>query len=165
MKHLLWMAAFALPLAAQNPYTDDAKATWTMLKANVIKAAERMPEDKYSFKPVDGVNTFGGFILHLAQAQGGICGAASGAKMTPPAKKPETKAELVAALKAAGDFCDAAFTSMNDAAGAEKVQLFGMNKPKLGWLYFNNVHTYEHYGNLATYLRINGLVPPSSDKR
>ena len=165
MKKSLWIVLCALPLAAQNPYTDDAKATYAMLSANVIKAAERMPEEKYNFKPVDSVNSFGALVLHLAQAQGGICGAASGKKMAPPAKKPETKAELTAALKAATDFCSEAIASLNDAAGAEQVQLFGMTKPKLGWIYFNNMHTYEHYGNLSTYLRMNGLVPPSSDKR
>jgi uncharacterized damage-inducible protein DinB len=165
MKKHLWLVLMALPMAAQNPYSEDAKATYAMLSANVVKAAERMPEEKYNFKPVDGVNTFGGLVMHLAQAQGGICGAAAGKKMTPPAKKPETKTELVAALKAAVEFCSEAYAGMNDAAGAEKVQLFGMTKPKVGWLYFNNAHTYEHYGNLSTYLRMNGLVPPSSDKR
>lgn len=165
MRKLMWLVVCALPLSAQNPYTDDAKATWTMMKGIVLKAAERMPEDKYDYKPIDGVNTYGGFLAHIAQAQGAMCGAASGKKMTPPAKKPETKAEIIALLTAAGEFCDAAFAGMTDASGAETAQLFGMTKPKLGWLYFNNVHTYEHYGNMATYLRMNGLVPPSSDKR
>jgi uncharacterized damage-inducible protein DinB len=165
----LWaiLFVFAMPLLAQNPYSDDARASWMMIKTNVLKTAQMVPEEKYSFKPADSVRTIGQLVGHIADAQNAICGAASGKKadVKGSAEKLATKAELVAALEASQAFCDAACTAATDAAGSESVKLFGMSRTRLGWLHFNVGHSWEHYGNLSTYVRINGMVPPSSERR
>ena len=73
------------------------------------------------------------------------------------------RAELVAALKEAFAYCDATYASLTDASSAAMVPFFGQERTKLSMLAFNTSHSFEHYGNLVTYLRMNGLVPPSSD--
>ena len=67
-------------------------------------------------------------------------------------------------MKDALAYCDAAHDKMSDA-GAELVGFSGMRITKLGAMDFNTAHTMEHYGNLVTYMRINGIVPPSSEPR
>ena len=70
--------------------------------------------------------------------------------------------DLIEALTTAFAFCDEAYASMTDAQGAEMVELFGNEMAKSAVLAFNSAHNYEHYGNLVTYMRLNGIVPPSS---
>jgi hypothetical protein len=81
----------------------------------------------------------------------------------PPGMK-TSKADLIAALKTAFAYCDKAYDGMTDASGGQIVKLFGTDTPKLGVLNFNNVHNMEHYGNLVTYMRIKGIVPPTSEQ-
>jgi uncharacterized damage-inducible protein DinB len=76
----------------------------------------------------------------------------------------KTKADIIAALKASFAYCDAIYAGMTDAKAAEMIPAFGGAKiTRLGMLDFNVSHTTEHYGNAVTYLRIEGLVPPSSE--
>jgi hypothetical protein len=171
MTRLLTVAALAatlvLPTAAfaqANPGTAAAKAQYDMIKGNLVKAAEMVPENLYAFKPTPEVRSFGQLFGHLADGQFGMCGTASG--MKPPMSNVEktmtSKADLTKALKAAVAFCDSAFASMNDTKGLETVQFFTGPTPRLWVLAFNTSHNNEHYGNLVTYLRINKMVPPSS---
>ena len=71
----------------------------------------------------------------------------------------------MAALKASFDYCDAVFASLNDTTGAAKVKIFGLEMTKLGLLNFNTQHDNEMYGTAVAYLRIKGIVPPSSEGR
>jgi hypothetical protein len=75
-----------------------------------------------------------------------------------------SKADLIAALKTSFAYCDKAYDAMTDASGGQTVKLFGADTPRLGALNFNNVHNWEHYGNLVTYMRIKNIVPPSSEQ-
>ena len=101
---------------------------------------------------------------HIADANGLICSMAAGTKnpATGSAEKLTTKAELEKALAAGFAVCDAAFKAVTTANANEPVELFGMKHTRLGALAFNATHLFEHYGNLVTYMRINGIVPPSS---
>jgi uncharacterized damage-inducible protein DinB len=96
-----------------------------------------------------------------------LCGNANGEqKMGDAEKTKTTKADLVAALKASFDYCDGVYGSLTDADAATKVTMFGPNKAtKLAVLNFNIAHDNEMYGQLVVYLRIKGLVPPSSQRR
>ena len=73
------------------------------------------------------------------------------------------KADLIAALKDAFTYCDKAYDGMTDASATQMVTLFGGDTPKLGVLTANNMHTWEHYGNLVTYMRMKNIVPPTSE--
>jgi len=169
----LSLCAFAVPATAQpaaagNPITQVLRGAWTEVKTNLRRSAEVMPEAKYGFKPVDSVRTFGAILAHVAGASYEFCSAAKGEK-TPHAedefeKSAKTKAQIIVALDGAIAYCDDVYKTLDDAKAAQIVNgAFGGNKgPRAAVLFGNTGHFQEHYGNLVTYLRINGLVPPSS---
>jgi Uncharacterized protein conserved in bacteria len=163
----LLLPAPALFAQAQNPVSSDTKATWEVIKGYITKAAEKMPEEHYSFRPTDQVRTFGQLVGHIADAQYAMCSAAKEEKRSPLGieKTKTTKAELVAALKESSAYCDEVYNGMTDEKGQGVVKLFGRDRSRLGVLNFNIAHDYEHYGNLVTYMRMKGLVPPSSERR
>jgi uncharacterized damage-inducible protein DinB len=136
------------------------------VKDNLLRSAEKMPEEGYKFKPTDAVRSYGQIIGHVADAQYLFCSIALGEKNpTPKIEQTKTsKADLVAALKVAFTYCDQAYDGMTDASGSQMVKLFGNDAPKLGALAVNNMHNMEHYGNLVTYMRLENIVPPSSEQ-
>ncbi|HZU27106.1 MAG TPA: DinB family protein [Bryobacteraceae bacterium] len=164
---LFALAADTAPKATSaNPLTGGEKGIYHYIMGMAIKAAEEMPEENYSFKPVDTIRSFGQLAAHVADGQYEFCGFVSGDKTMPDVEKNKTtKADIVQAMKDAMAYCDKAYAGLSDASGAEKVKLFGqMELPKLTVMSLNTAHTDEHYGNMVTYLRLKGLVPPSSQR-
>src|SRR5581483_781556 len=151
-------------MAEDNPFSADARQTYAIIKTNVLKAAEKMPAEEYSFRTTSEVRTFGQMIAHIADAQIRMCGVVKGQSPTANAASKTSKAELVAALQASFDYCDPVYASMTDAAGAAKVKWARWEMSKLGLLNWNISHDNEMYGILGAFLRIKGLVPPSSDR-
>jgi uncharacterized damage-inducible protein DinB len=161
------------PLAAQAPQaaaaSDNASVAavrqmWQMVTTYVTQAAQDMPEDKYAYRPTPEVRSFGELIGHVAGAQHMICAAALGEPQ--PAedaieKAAKTKDALIQALRQSTEYCGRAF-AQTDAATRAPVKLFGMDMTRFHALVLNATHNGEHYGNIVTYLRINGIVPPSS---
>lgn len=147
-----------------NPLSAGAKYMYNMSKNDVLKSAQEMPEANYSFKPVDTVRSFGQLVGHVADAQYEFCSSVVGdGKQSPGIEKSKTsKADLIQALQAAFAYCDQAYNGLTDAHAADIVKFFGHDSPKLTILSFNVAHNMEHYGNMVTYLRMKGLVPPSS---
>lgn len=169
---IILLCFLALPASAQekqasdNPLSAFTKRVYGFQKGILLRSAEKMTEENYTFKPVDTVRSYGQIIGHIADAQYLFCSTASGEK-NPDLKIEKTKAskaDLVAALKDSFAYCDKVYDSMTDAAGSQIVKLFGTDTPKLGALDFNNIHNMEHYGNLTTYMRIRGIVPPTSEQ-
>ena len=157
-----------LPVAAvaqDNPLSTWTKGAYGMIGTILLHSAEKVPEENYSFKPTDAVRSFGQIVGHVADAQYMFCSIVLGEK-NPGLKIEETKtskADLIAALKAAFAYCDKAYSSVNDASGTQMVKLFGKDTPKLSVLTVNEMHTMEHYGNLVTYMRLKNIVPPTSE--
>lgn len=153
--------------ASSNPISASEKGVYSMVSGDVVAAAEKMPEQNYSFKPTPEVRSFGQLVGHEADAQYLFCSAATGEP--DPDKNIEktktSKADLVTALKDAVAYCNKAYTGMTDAQGSQTVKLFNHDLAKLTILSLNTAHTDEHYGNMVTYLRIKGIVPPSSVKQ
>lgn len=169
MKLTLCTAAlvFAATLSGQNPLTTETKALHDGVKNNIIRAAEKMPEENYSFKATPDVRSFGQLVGHVADAQYLFCAPVKDEKKGPPGieKTKTSKADLVASLKEAFEYCDGAYAAMDDAKITGIVKFFGRERPKLIVLNFNTSHNNEHYGNIVTYMRLKGLVPPSSERR
>jgi DinB family protein len=156
----------AMTMEAQtNPFSTDARAHYDLIKGSLIKAAEKMPEENYSFRTVPQVRTFGEMIAHVADAGFLMCAVVKGEKVTPTANSKKSKADLVAALKASFDYCDPVYASMTDAAGAAQVKWFRWDMSKIGLLNWNISHDNEMYGIIGAFLRIKGIVPPSSEGR
>src|SRR5436190_13640529 len=149
-------------LHAQDPLSTEAKQAYNNIKNNLMKAAEKMPEDAYDFKASPDIRTFGALIGHIAQSQMGTCSAVNGAMKKSDAGSKTAKADLVAALKAAFEECDKAFDSLTDANGKEMIKGPRGERSRLGTLIGVIAHDNEEYGYLAVYMRIKGVVPPSS---
>lgn len=165
---LLLAAAVAAPQAQTDPTIASSKAQLQAVKGYVTKAADQVPEEMYSFKPTADVRSLGQLFGHVADANFMICSAASGKKpdMTGIEKSKTSKADLKAALDASFAFCEAAFDGLTAASGAEAVKFFlPGTSTRLSVLTFNTAHDFEHYGNIVTYMRLKGLVPPSSAPR
>ncbi len=163
---LLVVAPFLALHAQDNPFSDDARQSYGLIKVSLLKAADRMPTEDYSFRTTPKVRTFAEMIDHVTQAQTLMCGVVKGEKsITNPRFKPAatTKADLVAALKASFDYCDPLYASMTDAAGTPKVKWLIGDMSRLGLLNWNISHDNEMYGIIGAFLRIKGLVPPSSE--
>jgi len=169
MRKLLLCICLLAPIAAwsqENPMSAFTKRVYGFQKDILLRSAEKMPEENYAFKPAESVRSYGQIVGHLADAQYLFCSAALGEKNPQPnvEKTKTSKADLIAALKTAFAYCDKAYDGMTDATGSQLIKLFGNDTPKLGALNFNNVHNWEHYGNLVTYMRIKNIVPPSSER-
>ena len=155
-------------VAQDNPFSTDARQSYALVKNNLLKAAEKMPAEDYSFRTVPQVRTFAQMIGHVADAQLLMCQVVKGEKTTANVKFPPQKtdkADLVAALQASFDYCDPVYASMTDRAGGAPVKWFRWDMSKMGLLNWNIAHDNEMYGIIGAFLRIKGLVPPSSEGR
>jgi uncharacterized damage-inducible protein DinB len=166
------IALFAAPLFAQAPAgaaapstAEAIRQTYNNLKNNIMKAADKMPDDAYDFKPTPEERSFGGWVAHVADAQTGGCSRVLGTPKTPGAASKTTKADLVAALKDSFDTCDAAYAALTDANSNDTVQGFRGPATRLASLAGNVTHDSECYGAMAVYMRLKGIVPPSSEPR
>jgi len=137
---------------------------WKGAIENITAAAMEMTEAEYAYRPIETVRTFGGLVGHVAGTQNLVCAAVLGDPQ--PAedaieKGATTKAALVQALKASTAYCERAYAISGMAASAA-VDLFGSKSTKFGALALNAIHDAEHYGNIVTYMRMQGKIPPSS---
>ncbi len=155
------LASAQTPPAA-DPISQSIRSAWTSAKRNINESAEQMPEADYAFKPVDTVRSFGAILAHIAGANYVFCAPARGDKTAYEEdrieKTAKTKAEIVKALNESMAYCDAAYTALTDRTAGEMVG----NNARAQRLIGNAGHLQEHYGNLVTYFRIKGMVPPSS---
>jgi len=152
---------------ASNPMVAGSKVFYEMAKHDILRTAEKVPESKYSFRPAPTVRTLGQILAHVADGQYEMCGGAAGKDDQKNVEQTaKTKAQIVAALNTAFAYCDQIYAGMTDAQAAEMLPGFGGGKiTRLSMLDFNVAHTMEHYGNLVTYMRIEGIVPPSSESQ
>jgi uncharacterized damage-inducible protein DinB len=141
----------------------EVKTAFEGVSANILKAADKMPDADFAFKPTPDVRSFGQLIAHVADAHTGICGIVKGDPKRGDAASKTSKADLIAALKASNDLCEAVYASMTDADGAATVKAPGGTRSKIGVLNFNVAHDNEMYGTMSVYLRLKGIVPPSTE--
>jgi uncharacterized damage-inducible protein DinB len=170
MKFTAAVFFFTAVLSAQtpaNPLTATSKAIFAISKGDVLGSLNKVPDDLWNYKPTPDVRTFGQLFAHIADGQYEFCGTANEGKVVSKdiEKTMKTKAEIGEALKKAFSYCDETFAGMTDATAAEIVPFFGMKVTRLGIMDFNTAHNMEHYGNLVTYMRLKGIVPPSSEPK
>lgn len=147
--------------AASPGIAAETKQAYTQIKNNFLRAAEKMPEENYSFKPVPEIRAFGELIAHVADTQARSCSTLNGAPKKLDAASKKTKTELVAALKESFDECDKAYDSLTDANATQAAG----RRSRLGTLTYNTTHDNESYGYMCVYMRLKGIVPPSSEPR
>lgn len=150
-----------------NPITASEKGFYSFVSGAVIGAAQKMPEENYSFKPTPEIRSFGQLVGHLADASYTFCSQAIGETIAAKdiEKTKTSKADLVAALQDGVAYCNKALDNMTDAKGSQMVKFFNFNLARLTLFSINSAHTDEHYGNMVTYLRLKGIVPPTSENQ
>ena len=177
--HILTLAVIAtIPSLALAQAPPPAPQTFTLagngvrgyqnIQRNLLEAAEKMPDADYAFKPTPDVRPFGQLVAHIALSQFGTCSALKG-DAAPPHKDDKeeatrTKTELVALLKESSAYCDPALTSLKDE-DLTTLTKSGQNQVAKGLFLMGTIaHGNEVYGTMAVYLRLKGLVPPSTER-
>ena len=172
---LFCLAVTAAPAAPQTPATGQRFTLsgnmlrgYAGLQRNLLEAAELMPEEHYSFKPTAETRPYGQLIAHVALSQFGGCAALKGEANPRANEKEETqrsKADLVALLKASTAYCDPVLNALTDEAMVPMIAV-GQNQAAKGLILAStNTHGNEMYGTMAVYLRLKGLVPPTTARQ
>jgi uncharacterized damage-inducible protein DinB len=137
------------------------------IKLNLTEAAQKVSEADYTFQVTKEVRTFGQLLGHTANAQFGACAAAKGVPNPNQGndnEKKANKAEFVKALADSFAFCDDAFSSLTDASAVEFVRQ-GQNEVARGSVLAGLIaHSNEEYGTMVPYMRLKGLIPPSTER-
>ena len=165
----------ATAIYAQAPATPPAPGvgpevlrSYNGLKNNILKSADKMPEELYSYKPTPDIRVFARILTHVIEAQVSSCGAVNGTAAADLPKTPAetaSKAEIVAALKASFDACDKAYASITDANATELLTAGKAKRSRVGLLWGNVSHDNEQYAQLATYMRLKNITPPSASEK
>ncbi len=164
---LLLSSAVAL-CQTKNPVSDVVRQILPRRQKNMIAAAELMPADKYGFKPTAEQITFGHLIMHVAESNNFLCAKVSNSEEPKSAnlKENDAKEKLVAALKDSFDFCASALAKVDDSKLADQVELFGGQQATRAFALYAITNDWaDHYAAEAQYLRLNGILPPTAQKK
>ncbi len=172
---LLALGAFAQPPSPPqnsspetNPVSNAVRSLIAMETKNVVAAVEEMPPDKFGFRPTPPQNTFGHLVVHMIGANYGLCSIISGvtAPQHPNSKDDDPKDQLVPALKASFDFCAQSMQKLDDSELGDQVKFFGGRPMSRGMVVIIFAQDYgDHYSQAASYLRLNGLLPPTAQQQ
>ncbi|MGB7267429.1 MAG: DinB family protein [Terracidiphilus sp.] len=160
-------SACALAQDASNPVVTSAKEIFQRQSGYMVAAAEQMPADKYGYRPTADQWTYGKIVSHVIQANFGVCGMLSGdgPGKAPAVTETTPKDQLVPILKQSFDTCEKALDGLQDSSlGAPITYFRGAKKPRARALVELTDDLEDHYSQLASYLRLNGMIPPSAKK-
>ena len=161
---LLAAASFSALGQTPNPLAGSI-GVFNNVKNNVLRSADKVSDELWNYKPTPEIRSFGELFAHIADGQYEFCGPVKEGKpttMDTVEKTMKTKAAVVAKLKEAFAFCDATWVMLTPE-NALQPPTPGGRMTRIGSMDFNTAHTFEHYGNLVTYMRLKGIVPPSSE--
>jgi uncharacterized damage-inducible protein DinB len=155
----------AQSVSLQRDLLDD----WASQKTTMLKISDAMPADKYGYKSTPAQRNFGEQVLHVAEANVIQMGRL-GAKAAAPAinMKETAKSAILKALSDSFDYGTAVIGEQTDQtllqpAGTSRFAFFGPST-RARVAYFVIGHTWDIYGQMAVYLRLNGIVPPASQR-
>jgi uncharacterized damage-inducible protein DinB len=156
--------SFSTALGQGNPLSSEVQTAYARIKVNILKSADKMPAEDYTYKPTSDIRTFARVVNHVTEAQAHICGAANGTEGPKVPAETADKAAIVDALKASFTECDKAYAGLTDANMTDMLQMGPAKRSRLGALWGNASHDTEQYATLALYMRLKGIMPPSSEK-
>ncbi len=163
---LMPLAASAQPVSLQSGALQD----WNSQRDLMMKIANAMPEDKFGYRATPAERTWGEQILHVAQANVNQMGRL-GPKATPPVvnMKATSRTEILKALADSFDFGTAALKEQTDQTMVQQAETTQFDRfmgpsTKARVVYYVIGHTWDIYGQMVVYLRLNGLVPPASQR-
>jgi hypothetical protein len=161
------VSALAQAQDTANPVVASANEIFQRQSGYMVAAAVEMPADKYGYQPTPGQWTYGKVIAHVIQANFGVCGMLSGdaAGKGPAVTETMAKDELIPVLKQSFDICQKALDGLKDASLGGTITYFGgVKKPRARALLELTDDLEDHYSQMASYLRLNGMIPPSAKK-
>jgi hypothetical protein len=165
---VLALSACAFAQQSKNPVTDVLRDSLAGRQKNTVAAVEEMPADKFATKPTPDQMSFGHLAAHIAEANYFFCSKVGDVPAPKVEEVTETsgKDQLVAAVKASFDFCGTALAKAEDAKLGDPIQDFaGKTRPR-AWAALALAGSWaDHYGAAAMYLRMNGLLPPTAQKK
>jgi uncharacterized damage-inducible protein DinB len=147
------------PTGAPNPLTMTLSIFRSNMQDKITKAADAMPESKYGYRPTKDVRSFGEIVTHVADISYFLCSKAKGEAAPVTATAKVSKTEIVAYVNGAFHYCDGVYSGFTDAHLNDPADFFGLKTNKMFILTQAGNHDALHYGNLVTYLRLNGLEP------
>jgi DinB superfamily len=163
------------PAATADPITATFRGRITGLSHNVAQAFDSIPESKFGYKPTPAQLSIGYIAQHVAEDNYLFCNAFGDMKATVPENETNTpdsvkatwsKANLVEQLKASFDFCDKAMGQVTDSSLAGQTTLtFGgrsRNVTRAAMVLGHALDLADHYSQLANYMRLNDILPPSA---
>lgn len=163
----LCLAATAALQAQQvaNPVVTSAKEIYVRQSGFIVAAVDQMPATKFAYKPTPEQWTFGKIVAHVTQANDHVCAMLYDKPAPDSATLTETspKETLTAALKASFDYCGKALDTLQDSQLGDTITYFGgVKKPRARALVELTDDLEDHYSQLSSYLRLNGMLPPSA---
>ena len=169
----LIVALVAVPSAARaqdapNPVSTALRSSLAGAQRNFVESAEEMPADKYGFKPTPQQMSFGQLMLHVAGSNMFMCSVIAGEKMPQAAKlTPDApKEQIVARLKESFAYCTTELAKVDDSKLGESVPFFGGRTVTRAAAMLGLSEDWgDHYSAAATWLRLNGLLPPTARRR
>ena len=141
----------------------DTKQAYNGVKRNVMTAANKMPDENYSFKPTPEIRSFAQVIDHISDSQMRTCAAVLGEQKTADAASKTSKADVLAALKASFEECDKAYDSLSDTNANDTIKTPRGQRTRLGALVALIVHSSEQFGIMTVYDRLKGIVPTGGE--
>ena len=156
------------PAPSASPVSDALRNMEQRSARNLIAAAEAMPADKYNYRPTPAQMSFAQIQIHLANEGNDIlCSKTAGvpAPQRTAVDSTATKEQLVARLKETFQFCEQAFAKMDDSKLADPISMFGMNLTRATAVLITVGDWADHYSQEANYLRLNGVLPPTAQRR
>jgi len=160
--------------SAQDPITEQLRNRWESSRKQMTQIADAMPADKFDFRPVPEVRSYGEIVAHFAaenhtwmEMLNDAANPQSGEQFEHLAQrfdKLKTKAEILKALSDSYDYGAKVLAGFDDQKALGIAPFFGGGGKTPRWIFVIETisHTKEHYGNLVTYLRLNHMVPPAS---
>jgi hypothetical protein len=174
MKRLVWLAVICVvaPLAGQaqtsttDPVSSQLRQVLDRNAKNLVATAEEFPVDKYTYHPTPEGMTVGTTMAHIAQVNNFACSKVGGIAAPELVKVGETdKDKLIEELTASMDFCRKAFSGLTDATLGESLPGGGRPMTRFGAALEVTNDLIDHYATLSVYLRLNGLLPPTAQKK
>jgi DinB superfamily len=165
---IVFLPGLAAAQAASAPLADALRSNESRSAKNLTAAAEEMPAEKYAYAPTPAQMSFGKVVVHLAQGNDFFCGTIAGVKAPDRSKVSDTdnKDVLVARLKETFDFCGKALANVDDSKLAEQLPFFGGKTVTRAEMEMVTAADWaDHYSQSAIYLRLNGLLPPTAQKK
>jgi len=158
------LPALALAQAASNPVADALRANEQRMARNLAAAAEAFPADKYGFKPTPAQMSVAEIVVHLAEGNDQLCSALSGTAAPQRSAVTATtpREALIARLRESFQFCETGLAPVTDARLGDQVPMFGRQVTRGNAVLVTVADWADHYSQLAIYLRLNGLLPPTA---